>query len=52
LSEVPVTGGKAGLEADGDATAEEITEEMGESSEEAAEDRVKLVTEAMGAVVE
>jgi len=44
-----VTGGRAGLEAEGEATAEEIDEL---SSEEAAEDRVKLVTEADKAVVE
>lgn len=48
LSLAPVAGGRAGLEAEGTATAEETEVTL---REEAAEERAKLVTAAVAAVV-
>jgi hypothetical protein len=50
---VPVTGGRAGLDAEGEAIADEIDESVTEESvTEAADERLKLVAETLGAAVE
>jgi hypothetical protein len=50
---VPVTGGRAGLDAEGEAIADEIDELVtAESVTEAADERLKLVAETLGAAVE